>query len=287
MPGFSRNLVLKISDDSCISLQHKRMNIRYLAGALISIPLLPLMYYHGKRVRASVPQLPEAEGIEGRVESNGSSANTLHLIFIGESTIAGVGVKSHEEGFAGIFALEASRLFQATIQWKVYARSGYTARRVAEQIIPTITEHQADLIIIGLGGNDAFSLNRPSKWKREIRSLITSIQSKFPEAIVVFCHMPPIKEFPALTPVLKFTIGNLVEIFGEELQQIVVNYSNVFYFAEVITLKGWIDKFEPNAKQEDFFSDGIHPSGLTYQTWAKEIAYGISKNEKIISALQK
>jgi lysophospholipase L1-like esterase len=25
-------------------------------------------------------------------------------------------------------------------------------------------------------------------------------------------------------------------------------------------------------KESDFFSDGIHPSKLTYQTWAKEMA---------------
>lgn len=257
------------------------MNIRYVTGAIISIVLLPLMYYQGKRIRGSVPRLPEAEGKEGHCKTSEKSENTLKIIAIGESTIAGVGVDTHREGFTGTLACELSRIFNMNVEWKVYARSGYTARTVEKRLIPKITEHKVDLIIIGLGGNDAFTLNRPSRWKAQIRSLIESLKSKFPESIIVFCNMPPIREFPAFTALMKFTIGGLVEILGEELHKTVKNYENVFYFGEKITLKGWMDKFGLDAKMEDFFSDGIHPSKLTYQVWAKDIANEISKNEII------
>lgn len=262
------------------------MNIRYLSGAIISIPLLPLMYYQGKQIRANVPKLPEAQGVQGQCQPNGKSQSTLKVVSIGESTIAGVGVQTHEEGFTGTFANELSRRFNLNVTWQVYARSGYTARRVKEKLIPKITGDHVDLILVGLGGNDAFTLNRPSKWKAETRSLIESLNSKFPGAIIVFCNMPPIKEFPAFTSLIKFTVGNLVEILGEELQKTVDDYENVFYFGEKITLKGWIDKFQLNEKKEDFFSDGVHPSKLTYQVWAKDIANRVSKNERIKNALQ-
>ncbi|MFY0652778.1 MAG: SGNH/GDSL hydrolase family protein [Cyclobacteriaceae bacterium] len=262
------------------------MSLRYLLGAIISLPLLPIMYYQGKQIRASVPKLPEAEGVEGLCYSNGKAGSTLRILSIGESTIAGVGVQTHKEGFTGTFSREISRLFESNVKWKVYARSGYTSKRVQEEIVPEIIENQADLIIIGLGGNDAFTLNRPSKWKVEIELLIESINSKFPEAVIVFCNMPPIKEFPAFTGLIKFTIGNLVEILGEELQKVVNRHQNVFYFSKKITLEGWIDKFQLEVNKEDFFSDGIHPSKLTYQTWAKDIAYEVFKNKKIKNTLQ-
>ncbi len=262
------------------------MNIKYLSGALISIPLLPLMYYQGKQIRASVPKLPEAEGREGQCHINGKTGNTLKVISIGESTIAGVGVQTHDEGFTGTLARELSALFDLNVDWKVYARSGYTAKKVEEIIIPKIDENGADLVVIGLGGNDAFTLNRPSKWKAEIDSLIKSIKSKFPEAILVFCNMPPIKEFPAFTSLIKFTVGNLVEILGDELKEVVGNHRNVFFFGDKITLKGWIEKFQLKDKKEDFFSDGVHPSKLTYQTWAKDIAGEIYKTKKIKTAMQ-
>ncbi|WP_350290937.1 SGNH/GDSL hydrolase family protein [uncultured Croceitalea sp.] len=263
------------------------MNLKYLSGAIISLPLLPIMYYQGKRIRASVPQLPQAKGVEGEYVYNRNTNTGLNIISIGESTIAGVGVQTHEEGFTGTFAKEISQLFNSNIKWKVYARSGYTARKVEKKIIPKIIEKQVDLIVIGLGGNDAFTLNRPSKWKVEIRSLIVSIRLKFPKAIIVFCNMPPIKEFPAFTPLIKFTVGNLVEVLGEELQKIVDQFQDVFYFGGKITLNGWIDKFQLSEKKDAFFSDGVHPSKLTYQIWGKDIANEVFKNEKIKNALQK
>lgn len=244
------------------------------------------MYYQGKKIRASVPELPEAKGLEGHCHINGKNERPLKIISIGESTIAGVGVQTHEEGFTGTFAKEISKLFDFNVDWRVYARSGYTAKRVENKIIPKINESIADLIIIGLGGNDAFTLNRPTKWKNEIDSLIKSIKSKFPEALIIFCNMPPIKEFPAFTSLIKFTVGNLVEILGEELKEVVTHHENTYYFGEKITLRGWIEKFQLKEKKEDFFSDGVHPSQLTYQTWAKDIAKEIHRTEKINNALQ-
>ena len=88
--------------------------------------------------------------------------------------------------------------------------------------------------------------------------------------------MPPIKEFPAFTNLIQFSIGNLVEILGRELGRIVKDHDNVFYFGERITLEKWIDKLDAGLDKDDFFSDGVHPSKLTYQTWAKDIAGNIA-----------
>ena len=41
------------------------MNLKYTLGSVLTIPLLPIMYYQGKRIRANVPELPEASGIRG------------------------------------------------------------------------------------------------------------------------------------------------------------------------------------------------------------------------------
>ena len=250
-------------------------------GSIISIPLLPVMYVQGKQIRTRVPQLPEASGIEGNCEPPISTEKHIRILALGESTIAGVGVETHQEGFTGTFARELSGKLGVNVSWKVYARSGYTAGKVAHKLVPTITENSADLIIIGLGGNDAFTLNSPGKWRRDIRTLIEDLRSKYPHALIVFCNMPPIKEFPAFTPLIKFTIGNLVEILGEELKRIVSDYDKVIYFDEKITLQGWTDKFQVEAAKEDFFSDGVHPSKLTYQTWAREIASELSKYDVI------
>lgn len=244
---------------------------RYFLGAILTIPLLPLLYMQGKRVKAGIPSLPEATGTKGMIELD-TAKETLQLLVIGESTVAGVGVETHEEGFSGTLGKELSQLLGKNIAWKVYAKSGYTARKVREKLIPEIDETNPDLIVIGLGGNDSFTLNTPWGWKKEVLRLVKEIRIKFPHAAIMFGCMPPIKEFAAFTPVMKWVIGNLGEILGETLKHTVQSMPNVAYYHQVITIEKWMRQFKIEAKYEDFFSDGVHPSKLTYQVMAKDMA---------------
>jgi hypothetical protein len=84
--------------------------------------------------------------------------------------------------------------------------------------------------------------------------------------------MPPIKEFPAFTSAMKFVLGNLVELLGKKLEQVVAQKSYVYYQSQNITLKDWIARMNIEHTEKDFFSDGVHPSLLTYQTWAKDFS---------------
>jgi len=262
-------------------------NIKYYLGLLISLPLLPFMYLQGRRIRASVPRLAEATGPQGKVVVDSKSNRSLKIIFLGESTIAGLGVKTHEEGFAGSFAREMAKQWTVNVDWRVYARSGYNAHRLHHKILPKIEEDSADLIVIGLGGNDAFELHGPAKWRREIAALVASIRFKFPTSPIVFCNMPPIKEFPAFSPLIKFTIGNLVELLGQELKSFTETQEAVYYLDERISLKGWGQKYDLQGEVSTFFSDGVHPSRLTYQIWAEDIASWVSNNPEIQVGLQK
>jgi len=255
------------------------MNFKYLFGSLLTIPCLPFMYLDGKRIRKKVPKLPEALNPEGTVSRN--SNKTLKIITIGESTVAGVGVNTHEEGFTGTFAKEIASKLNTNIQWKVYAKSGYTAKQVTNRLLPKIIEENIDLIVVGLGGNDAFTLNTPLKWKKNVKNIIKQLKRKYPNTPIAFTNMPPIKEFPAFTKLIKFTIGNLVEILGDELKILIKNQENVYYSSDIITIETWTKKLNLNNHPSEFFSDGVHPSKLTYQAWAKDFANFIVANKNI------
>lgn len=259
------------------------MNLKYAFGVVLSIPLLPILYFQGKNVRQSVPDLPEATGTKGLASAN--SEKTLRLITIGESTVAGIGVATHEEGFSGTLAKELSSKLAVNISWEVFAKSGFTAKQICEAIVPQIIEKDIDLIVIGTGGNDAFTLNLPYYWKKNCQKLIDELRQKYPKTPIVFLNMPPIKEFPAFTGIMKFVLGNLVEILGEELEKLIKNQENVFYYSEVITLETWSKILDLDANPSDFFSDGVHPSKLTYQSWAKYFAEYLVSNKLIIKQL--
>ncbi|SDS21981.1 Lysophospholipase L1 [Polaribacter sp. KT25b] len=252
------------------------MNFKYYLGVIISIPLLPFMYFQGKNIRKKVPKLPEAKEPKGFV--NGGFNKTINILSIGESTIAGVGIDFHKTGFTGTLANTLSTELKSNINWRVYARSGYTVKQVCEKIIPKIKETSTDIIVVGMGGNDAFTLNSPKKWISDINNLIDLLQHKYPNTPIFFTNMPPIKEFPAFTKTIKFVIGNLVEILGKELKNSIQHKENVFYYDEIITLKDWSKKHSlSNSDSTIYFSDGVHPSKLTYQIWGKEIGEFILK----------
>ncbi|KAA3630639.1 MAG: SGNH/GDSL hydrolase family protein [Bacteroidetes bacterium] len=259
-------------------------NFKYFLGALLAIPLLPIMIFQGRRVRKNIPDLPEARGWAGIARTGGSAE--MNLLVLGESTMAGVGVKTHEEGFSGSLAQALSQSFDADIHWKVYAKSGHTAEKIKDDTIPLIEEEAFDLIVIGLGGNDAFRLNPPMKWKWNLQGLITKLRNRFGQTPIVFINMPPIRSFPAFTPLMKFFLGNHVEILGDVLTKLVSDGENVYYYSRKITLEDWIARLEISATPADFFSDGVHPSRLTYQTWGRDTAGYIFNTQKLKRILQ-
>jgi lysophospholipase L1-like esterase len=59
---------------------------------------------------------------------------------------------------------------------------------------------------------------------------------------------------------------------GEELERTIADKSNVYYQSNTITLKDWTTRMDIEGNEKDFFSDGVHLSKLTYQTWAKDFS---------------
>ena len=83
------------------------------------IPLAPLLMLQGRRVRATLPELPEAGGERRGVAGSGPP---LKLMIVGDSSAAGVGAASQEEALLGrtVAALAAS--FE--VDYRLVATSG-------------------------------------------------------------------------------------------------------------------------------------------------------------------
>ncbi|MBL4651065.1 MAG: hypothetical protein JKY03_15155 [Aureispira sp.] len=137
------------------------MNLKYYIKMFLAIPFLPIIYFQARAIKAKFPVLPEAEGNKGLAPSVHN--RRLRVLAIGESSIAGVGVKTHEEGFTGTLARELAEFFKINVEWKVYAKRGFTAKKVEEMLVPQITEKEFDLVVVGVGGNDTFQLNNPTR----------------------------------------------------------------------------------------------------------------------------
>lgn len=255
------------------------MNRPYLYNIIRNIPVFPVMYWQSQRIRRNIPDLPEA------IEPNGSfirsGTEPFTLITLGESTVAGVGVERHEDGFTGTLAKELSIKLNRTVNWSVYAKSGYTAKKVHRHILPQVEESEADLFVIGLGGNDSFEFTAPYWWERNIHKLIAEIRRRFGDVPIAFANMPPVREFPAFSSLMHGAIGAQVDYLGLTLSNLIENMDDVHFDHSQLDFRGWIEENNLDLVPDDFFSDGVHPSVLTYQTWAKNFAEFVAKEARI------
>lgn len=244
------------------------MKSNYFLHILKSLPLLPIIYFQGKKIKREIQLLPEAKNPEGAININ--SDKNLKILFIGESSFAGVGSDFHKNSFAGYFSAELSKLFQHNINWKVYAKTGYNVSQIQRKIIPKIQEKSCDLVVIGIGGNDTFEFNHPKKWCLSVQILIDDLRLKFPVIPILFAQLPTVEAFPAFSKEMKFVLGNHKDILASHLHQQVIKNENVFFPTEKINVKEWLAKLKEGQTVSEFFSDGVHPSELCYQMWAKE-----------------
>jgi lysophospholipase L1-like esterase len=248
----------------------------YFLGSILIVPFLPILLYLGKKVRKSVPELGEASlNLVGKMDGN---QDNIQLLTIGESTIAGVGVTDHVDGITGGIAKKLRDLTQKTAHWQVLARNGYTAERVNQKLVPMIPNHKIDIIVIGLGGNDTFQFNSPLTFRKHLIATIKNSQLRQPTAKIIIANMPPIGAFPAFPWIIQRILGSLVSLHGAVIRDVPTLFHNVFYVDKKISFEDWLTQPNGQLTVHDFFSDGVHPSAMTYGIWGEEIGKFIVEN---------
>jgi len=233
----------------------KKTQSRFILFGLMIVPFLPLLYLQGKLVRLKVGRLPDAQGdTKGRISAG---SEKIELLAIGESTVAGVGVKTHEEALTGQFSKHLSEKTEKSIHWEALGVSGITVRRTINELVSKIPERKIDLVLIGLGANDVFSLSSPNKFRKDMREFLEILRGKFPDAKIFLANVPMVRDFIALPNPLRFLLSRLAKFHHFNTIDLVNEFSNVFYFEDVSRV------------DDDFFSDGIHPSAKGYDLWSE------------------
>lgn len=230
---------------------------KYILGGLALSPFVPFLYAQGKFVRYKVGRLPDAAGdITGKV---GEFDESINLLAIGESTVAGLGAKTHAEAFTGQFAKHLSQKTEKTVHWHALGESGITIRRTLNELIPKLPPKNMDVIAVAIGANDVFGLASPKKWRHDLGEFLEVLRERNPEAEILMANVPMIRDFIALPNPLRYVLSRLAKLHHFNAQDLISNIENVTYFDDVKRVK------------DDFFSDGIHPSILGYDQWTEEL----------------
>ena len=229
---------------------------KYLVSAAIILPVSPFLFLQGQYTRRKVGLLPDAKGGNSGVAGKGDVA--AKLLVIGESTVAGLGARTHEQGLAGRFAEQLSSKIGRGVKWHVIGRNGVTAKRTIDELVPMIPDETFDYILVGLGGNDVMKLSSPRKWRRDMLRLLGILRERNPNAVIFITNCPMIKYSPALPHPIKFLLWELSKMHDANIREFTSDMERVFYY------------HQPHGfKVDGFFADGIHPSEQGYADWSE------------------
>lgn len=233
------------------------MQIRYYFGAALVLPFVPFLYLQARYVRRAVGRLPDAAGEpDGKY---GERADEIKLLAVGESTVAGVGARNHNEALTGQFARHLSAATGKAVRWRAVGESGITVRETVRKLVAHLPDEPFDVILIALGGNDVFRLSSPRRWRREMTKLIEILTAKYPNAEILLANVPMVRDFRAMPNPLRFVLSRLAKLQHFNSREFVAPLANVRYFDCVKRV------------DDDFFSDGIHPSARGYDLWARDL----------------
>jgi len=250
----------------------------YIIGGILLLPFLPVLYLQGKRVKQGMIELPPAsENSTGQIGTEKSKK--WNLLALGESSFAGVGVSNHADGVVGNIAKYLHLGTGVGVHWHILAKTGYTAEMVRKKLVIKIPPKKLDIIILGLGANDAFHLYSPQKWENSVCSLLIRLRHKYPNVPIVIANLPPVGQFPAFPFLMRTTLGILISLFAKTTKNIPPKFQNVYFLDKVISVEDWLKAAGEGKQMRDLFADGVHPSAISYELWGKEIAEFIIKNK--------
>jgi lysophospholipase L1-like esterase len=230
---------------------------KYLLSAAAFFPIAPFLYMQGQYTRWKVGRLPDAGGetsgvFEGKREM-------VKFLAIGESTVAGIGAETHKEALTGQFAKHFNRRTDRTVHWHALGESGITIKRTLDELVPRMPAEDFDLIVVALGGNDVFTLNSPQNFRQDMSDLLNVLREKNRDAEIFLANVPMVRDFIALPHPLKYVLTQMAKLHHFNAIDLVSKLEKVHYFDDVKKV------------DDEFFSDGIHPSVIGYDLWAEEM----------------
>jgi lysophospholipase L1-like esterase len=224
----------------------------------------PLLLLQGSRVRKTVLRLPEAVG--PRVGIAGGSINTppLRVLFIGDSSAAGVGVDHQDQALAAQTSAFLSELAGAPVEWQLVARSGINTSEALE-LVSTSELRPADVLVTALGVNDVTSQRSSRQFLADYKILVDQTMRRVGAKVAVISGLPPMHAFPSIPQPLRWYLGQCARRLDDSLQRWVESDASLAY----VSLQ-W------GAAGNDMAPDGYHPGAAQYQYWARLVANSAS-----------
>ena len=220
---------------------------------------LSLLATQGLWASRRTPRLPPAEGPVSGVEGDGPDVSMLAL---GDSIIAGVGVRRSRHALPACLARELAERGGVSVQWRARGQNGARSPWVLEQLRQPLAASQApDLVVISNGINDLTTTRPEAAVLERLLAVVDAAERRFPAALVCQLGLPPLGRFPALPRPLRQVLGRRASRVDIALGRHLADRQATLHLP--------FDQ-PPDARQ--FASDGYHPDEAGVSAWVALLA---------------
>lgn len=222
---------------------------------ILPLQLYPLIATQGIFVKWRAARLSEATGPRSGTLGKGP---LLKVLILGDSSAAGVGVDTMDNGLAGQFARALSSDF--SVDWQLVAHCGDTTQKSLNRL-SRLPDQTFDVVLTALGVNDAKNGVTLNTWERRTDRLHQVLTERFGATLVIASGLPPVQDFPLLPRPLRDVLAQRCQQFDASLQKIVNTRPACVHLPGDIALT------------PDVMSiDGFHPTAPVYAEWASRAA---------------
>jgi lysophospholipase L1-like esterase len=219
--------------------------------------LMPVVAMQAMRLRPAIDMLAPAAG-PTRGTVGGGDGEPMRLGVVGESTAAGYGVDTHDDGFAGCMARELAARSGRPVSWEVVGQHGATARRIRHRLLPRL-EGDLDLAAVLAGVSDVFARRTPQEWGEDLAAIVDELCDRAERVVVT--GTPPFDAFPAVPPTLGRYLTESAAAIDSVSRQVCAERPRAT----------WVSALEI-APPDYFARDRFHPSAAGYRRWARTVA---------------
>ncbi len=226
--------------------------------------LLPIAAVQGLALRKKALRLAPPPGntfgLFGQRRQNQFS-KALKVLALGDSIIAGIGATGQEQSLAAQFALALAEASRQQVSWKAMGNSGADSFDLLCRLEQLRNEAPPNIVLISIGVNDVTALHGSKSWRVNLNSLCEQLGALWPEAVIVFCGLPPMGKFPLPPQPLRFCLGLRAAYLDQIAAELIDNYAGMLHIPTLI-----------DPAEHDFCPDGFHPSDSAYTGWGQEMA---------------
>jgi lysophospholipase L1-like esterase len=152
-----------------------------------------------REVGAGVVPLRHGASMPGR-------GDPLHLVVLGDSAAAGHGLPDADAGLARQVGRRLNARTGRPVRLTSEAVDGATTEDVLVTQVPALPR-EADVVVVGVGVNDAVRGRRPAVVEAVTRRLLTAVREAAPRAAVVLLTCPDLASAPGLPRILRPALG--------------------------------------------------------------------------------